>query len=47
VVKTGGANPQTFEVPNVLFVGWKLRLIEEMLQEREVVHGQLESMPTN
>lgn len=45
VVKTGGANPQTFEVPNVLFVGWKLRMIEQMIQEREVVHGQMESVP--
>jgi hypothetical protein len=42
VVKTGGANPQTFEVPNVLFVGWKLRMIETMLQEREVVGPRAE-----
>ena len=25
IVRTGGANPQAFELPNVLFVGPKLR----------------------
>lgn len=43
VVTTGGAHPQTFEIPNVLFIGAKLSVIEDMLQEREVVSGQLES----
>jgi hypothetical protein len=43
VVMTGGANTQTFEIPNVLFIGWKIRVIEQMLQEREVVRGQLEA----
>jgi hypothetical protein len=38
IVRTGGANPQTFELPNVLFVGSKLRAAQQMLQEREVVH---------
>ena len=46
VVTTGGANPQTFEIPNVLFIGEKIRIIEQMIQEREVVHGQLESATT-
>lgn len=41
VVTTGGANPQTFEIPNVLFIGSKVRIIEQMLQEREVVPGQM------
>jgi hypothetical protein len=39
IVWTGGANPQTIELPNVLFVGSKLREAQQMLQEREVVHG--------
>jgi hypothetical protein len=42
VVTTGGANPQTFEIPNVLFISAKIRVIEEMLQEREVISGQME-----
>jgi hypothetical protein len=42
VVKTGGSTQQTFEIPNVLFVGQKIRLIEEMLQEKEVIAGQLQ-----
>jgi hypothetical protein len=41
VITTGGANPQTFEVPNVLFVGRKVRVIEHLLQEREVVPGHV------
>lgn len=40
VVTTGGTNPQTFELPNVLFIGGKLALAQQMLQEREVVRGQ-------
>jgi len=40
VVTTGGANPQTFELPNVLFIGGKLAQAQQMLQEREVVKGQ-------
>jgi hypothetical protein len=39
IVRTGGANPQTIELPNVLFVGAKLREAQQMLQEREVVHS--------
>src|SRR5262249_4036221 len=45
VVKTGGANPQTFEIPNVLFISHKLWLIEQMLQEREVLKGQADQLP--
>jgi hypothetical protein len=37
VVRTGGASPQTFELPNVLFVGFKLQMVQQMLQERPVV----------
>jgi hypothetical protein len=38
-VKTAGANPQQFEMHNILFVGNKLQLIQEMLKTREVVRG--------
>jgi hypothetical protein len=38
-VKTAGANPQQFEMHNVLFVGNRLQLIQEMLKTREVVAG--------
>jgi hypothetical protein len=39
VIRSGGANPQTFELPNVLFVGSKLSTAQRMLQERQVVKG--------
>jgi hypothetical protein len=39
VVKTAGASAKQVEVPNVLFVGTKLQLIQQMLQTREVVRG--------
>jgi hypothetical protein len=39
LVKTAGANAQQFEMHNVLFVGNKLQLIQQMLQTREVVGG--------
>ena len=39
LVKTGGAHPQQFEMHNVLFVGKKLKLIQDMLQVREVMRG--------
>ena len=39
IVKTAGANAQQFEMHNVLFVGSKLLLIQDMLQTREVVSG--------
>ena len=35
--KPAGANALPFEMQNVLFVGSKLQLIQEMLQTREVV----------
>jgi hypothetical protein len=38
-VKTSGANAQHFEMHNVLFVGNKLQLVQQMLQTREVVAG--------
>ena len=39
IVKTAGAHAQQFEMQNVLFVGSKLKLIQDMLQTREVVSG--------
>jgi hypothetical protein len=39
LVKTAGANTQQFEMHNILFVGSKLKLIQQMLQTREVVGG--------
>ncbi len=39
LVKTAGAHAQQFEMHNVLFVGNKLQLIQQMLQTREVVSG--------
>jgi hypothetical protein len=39
IVKTAGATAQQFEMRNVLNVGAKLALIQQMLQTREVVRG--------
>jgi hypothetical protein len=39
IVKTAGANAQQFQMPNVLFVGSKIQMIQQMLQQREVVRG--------
>jgi hypothetical protein len=39
LVKTAGANAQQFEMHNVLLIGNKLQLIQQMLQTREVVCG--------
>jgi hypothetical protein len=39
-VRTGGTNAQQFQVANVLRVGRKLALIQQMLQERAVVGGK-------
>ena len=40
LVRTAGATAQQFEMHNVLFVGNKLQLIQQMLQTREVVAGR-------
>ena len=39
LVQTGGANGKQFEMHNVLFVGSKLQLVQQMLKAREVVGG--------
>jgi hypothetical protein len=38
-VNTSGTNPRQFELPNVLWIGYKVARINTMLQEREVVRG--------
>jgi hypothetical protein len=38
-VRTGGSNSRVLQLPNVLGISRKLRLIQTMLQEREVVRG--------
>ncbi len=37
-VKTGQPSNMEFELPNVLFVGWKLARIHDMIREKEVAH---------
>lgn len=39
VVNTSGAQAHHFDLPNVLFVGYKVRQIEDMLREKAVVRG--------
>jgi hypothetical protein len=39
IVNTSGAKGHHFDLPNVLFVGHKVRLIEDMLREKPVVRG--------
>ena len=40
IVKTAGAHPQEFHMPNVLFIGSKVAQIEDMLRQRQVVTGK-------
>lgn len=40
IVNTSGAQAHHFDMPNVLFLGRKVREIEEMLRSRQVVAGQ-------
>jgi hypothetical protein len=37
IVKTAGANSQEFHFPNVLFIGRKVKEIEDMMREKQVV----------
>jgi hypothetical protein len=37
IVKTGGAQPQHFDLPNVLFVGRKKQMIEDLLKKQAVI----------
>jgi len=40
IVNTSGATAHHFDLPNVLFVGYKVHQIEDMLREKPVVQGQ-------
>lgn len=40
IVNTSGARAVHFDLPNVLFVGYKVKQIEEMLREKQVVPGK-------
>ena len=40
VVNTSGASVHHFDLPNVLFVGRKVQMIEDMLREKAVVRGR-------
>jgi hypothetical protein len=39
VIRTGGVNARTFDLPNVLFVGSKLVTAQRLLQQRQVVNA--------
>ncbi len=39
IVRTSGASGEHFDLQNVLFIGRKVRLIEEMLQQRKVIES--------
>ena len=41
IVKTAGAHPQEFHMPNVLFIGRKVNEIEEMIRQKTVVAGPI------
>jgi hypothetical protein len=41
VVNTAGAHVQHIEMPNVLFIGKKVQMIEDMLREKAVVKGRV------
>jgi hypothetical protein len=45
IVNTSGATAHHFDLPNVLFVGYKVRQIENMLREKPIVQGQGYSAP--
>ncbi len=40
IVNTSGAAAAHYDLPNVLFVGYKVKMIEEMLREKPVVQGK-------
>lgn len=40
IVRTSGAQSHTFDMPNVLFLGKKVREIEDLLRSKQVVSGQ-------
>ena len=40
IVKTSGAERETFRLPNVLWVGWKLEAVNELLREKTTVSAR-------
>jgi hypothetical protein len=40
LVTTGGAHIEHFELPNVLFIGKKVQMIEDMIREKAIVKGR-------
>ena len=40
IVKTAGAQPQHFDLPNVLFIGKKVQQIEDMLKKKSVIESK-------
>ena len=41
IVRTSGAQSHEFDMPNVLFLGKKVREIEDLLRSKQVVSGQM------
>jgi hypothetical protein len=39
IVRTSGANAHEFHLPNVLFIGRKVKEIEDLLRQKQVVTG--------
>jgi hypothetical protein len=44
-VRTSAPSNLDFELPNVLFIGWKLARIQNMLREKEVTHQTATAHP--
>ena len=40
IVRTAGAEHETIRLPNVLWIGWRLEEVQEMLREKAVVTNQ-------
>jgi hypothetical protein len=40
IVRTAGAEHETIRLPNVLWIGWRLEEIQELLREKQVAVGQ-------
>jgi hypothetical protein len=39
IVRTAGAEQETIRLPNVLWIGWRLQEVQDLLREKAVVHG--------
>lgn len=40
IVRTAGAEHETIRLPNVLWIGWRLEEVQEMLREKAVIAGR-------